>query len=155
MTTGLDLGFLGPGSIRRPVGWVPEEGETMTALATLRGQLIVAAALAVAGCAPSANRDPVVMTDRGKVDLAPYECQNDTGSGFITRVCYDAGSRRMLLGFQDGTYRLYCRVGASIPNGLLSAQYMSKFYSERIRGTGKRGPFDCGARRVAGWLSLG
>ena len=119
----------------------------MTALTTFRHQLVVAAALAVAGCAPSASREPVVVTDRGKVDLAPYECQNDTGSGFITRVCYDAGSRRMVLGFQDGTYRQYCRVPVSIANGLLSAQYMGKYYSEKIRGSGKSGPFDCGAHR--------
>jgi len=119
----------------------------MTALATLRDHLIVAAALTVAGCAPSANTDPLVVSDRGKVDLTAYECQNDTASTFITRVCYDAGSRRMVLGFQDGTYRLYCRVDASIANGLLSAPYIGKFYSERIRGTEKTGPFDCGTRR--------
>ena len=121
----------------------------MTALATFRIQVIVAVAvaIAIAGCAPSPNRDPVVITDRGKVDLASYQCQNDTQSGFITRVCYDAGTRRMLLGFQDGTYRQYCRVPVSIADGLLSAPSMGRYYSTEIRGSGKSGPFDCGARR--------
>ncbi|MGE3872464.1 MAG: KTSC domain-containing protein [Parvibaculaceae bacterium] len=119
----------------------------MTQPATFRGQVIVAVALAVAGCAPSAGREPVVATNRGAVDLAPFECQNNTRSGFITRVCYEHSNRRLLLGFQDGTYRLYCGVDASIANGLLSAPSMARFYSTRIRGTGKNGPFDCGARR--------
>ena len=118
----------------------------MTTLATLRGQLIVAAALTVAGCAPSANTDPLVVTDRGKVDLTAYECQNHTGSTFITRVCYDGGSR-LVLGFQDGTYKMFCRVDAGLANELLSAPYIGRFYSERIRGTDKPGPHDCAGRR--------
>lgn len=121
----------------------------MTQAATFRGQAIVAVALAlaVAGCAQSGSREPVVATNRGDVDLAPFQCKNKTRSGFITRVCYDHGNRHMLLGFQDGTYRLYCGVDASIADGLLSAPSMARFYSTRIRGTGKTGPFDCGAHR--------
>ena len=118
----------------------------MTALATGRGCVIVAAALAIAGCSNSVSDQRVVLTDRGKVDLARYECQNDTGSGFITRVCYDAGNRHLVIGFQDGSYRQFCRVDTGTANGLLSAQYIGQFYSTRIR-TGKNGPFDCGARR--------
>lgn len=106
---------------------------------------MVAAALAVAGC--STHSEPVVVTNRGNVDLASFHCQNDTRSGFITRVCYDNGSRRMLLGFQDGTYRLYCRVGVSVADGLLSAPSMARYYNTRIRGTGKNGPFDCASHR--------
>jgi hypothetical protein len=117
----------------------------VTGLATFRGPLIVAVALAIAGCSQHHSESVIVVKDGARLDLASFQCQNDTGSGFITRVCYDAGSRRMLLGFQDGTYRQYCKVDVSIANGLLSAPSMAKFYSTRIRGTGKGGPFDCRA----------
>lgn len=108
----------------------------------LRSQLIVAAALAVAGCAPSANTDLLVVTDRGKVDLAAYQCQNHTGDTFITRVCYDAGTRRMVLGFNGGDFKMFCRVDASLADDLISAP-TARFYSERVRGTDKPGPHDC------------
>jgi hypothetical protein len=115
----------------------------MTALATFRGRLIVAigVALAITGCAQHLE-SVVVVQDRSKVDLVSFQCQNDTRSGFITRVCYDSGSRRMLLGFQGGTYKQYCRVDVSIADGLLSAPSMGKFYATKIRGR-----FGCGAHR--------
>lgn len=121
----------------------------MTALATfgVRAIVVVAVALAIVGCAQSRSESVVVIKDGGKIDLTSFQCQNDTRSGFITRVCYDTGTRRMLLGFQDGSYRQYCRVPVSIADGLLSAPYMGRYYSEKIRGSGKTGPFDCGARR--------
>jgi hypothetical protein len=117
----------------------------MTALATLRSQLIVATVLAVTGCAPSANTDPLVVTDRGKVDLTAYECQNHTGDTFITRVCYDAGTRHLVLGFNGGAFKMFCRVDANLANDLLSAP-TARFYSERVQGTDKPGPHDCGTR---------
>jgi hypothetical protein len=132
---------LSPGSIHVRA----EEGEAVMVPATLRGRLIVAAALATAGFAHLASAESVIVKDRGKVDLASFECQDKTRSGFITRVCYDTGNHTLMIGFQDGTYRQYCKVDVSIANGLLSAQSMAKFYSKRIRGTGKRGPFDCRA----------
>lgn len=88
--------------------------------------------------------ESVSVKGRGMVDLAPFKCQNHTQSGFITRVCYDARSRYMLIGFEDGTYRQYCRVDVGIADGLVSAPSKGKFYSTRIRPNTKTGPFDCG-----------
>jgi hypothetical protein len=102
----------------------------------------MAAALAIAGCA---TQQSVAVKNQGNVDLTSFKCQNHTGSDFITRVCYDSGDRRLVIGFGDGTYRQYCRVDTSIANGLLSAPSIARFYGERIQGNGKISPFDCGA----------
>jgi hypothetical protein len=93
---------------------------------------------------PAAYGEAVLVKERGKVDLAPFRCTDHTHSGFFTRICYDAQSRRMLIGFEDGTYRQYCRVSAEIPDGLLSASSKARFYTERIATGSKPEPFTCG-----------
>lgn len=91
--------------------------------------------------------ETVKVKDRGDVDLARFECNDKTRSGFITRVCYDAGNHYLLLGFEDGSYYQFCGVGAGAVRGLLSAPSIAKFYNTRIRGTEGDGPHDCRGRR--------
>ena len=40
----------------------------------------------------------------------------------------------------------YCEIGSSTVNGLLTANSAGSYYNKNIKGTGKDGPFDCGAR---------
>src|SRR5262249_13192778 len=117
-----------------------EEGKPVIVLAKFRGLVVVAVALAMAGCSTH-SESVAVVKGRGNIDLGSYQCQNHTQSNFITRICYETGTRRLLLEFEDGTYKQFCNVDVSVANGLVSTDVKGEFYGTRIRDAGH----ECGA----------
>ena len=52
--------------------------------------------------------ETVDVEDRGPVDLRAFDCHDITRSSVISRVCYDAENRRMLVE-RHAVYRQYLR----------------------------------------------
>jgi KTSC domain len=86
----------------------------------------------------------VDVKDRGPVDLAPFICQDVTRSSVISRVCYDAESRRMLVQ-RYAAYQQYCDVPKDTIDALLNAPSMGKYFNANIKAADHDGnvPYDC------------
>ena len=86
----------------------------------------------------------VDVKDRGPVDLAPFTCQDVTRSSVISRVCYDAESRRMLVQ-RHAAYQQYCDVPKEAIDALLNAPSMGQYFNANITAAGHdgNGPYGC------------
>ena len=84
----------------------------------------------------------VDVTDRGAVDLKPFNCQDVTRSSVISRVCYDAESRRMLVQ-RHAVYRQYCGLPKPIVDAFLNAPSMGQFFRINIDGGDGSRPYAC------------
>ncbi len=75
----------------------------------------------------------VNVKDRGAVDLKPFNCQDITRSSVVSRVCYDAESRRMLVQ-RHAVYRQYCELPKHTVDAFLNAPSMGQFFKINIEG---------------------
>lgn len=92
----------------------------------------------------------VDVRDRGAVDLASFECRDTPRSTLIQRACYD-GAQATLIVNVKGAYRQYCGLPVAAFDGLMTAPSMGQFFKGNIEGAGRDGPYDCDARRIAGY----
>jgi KTSC domain len=84
-----------------------------------------------------ANDQIVEVKYRGRVSLAPFDCNQTSGSSFIQEVCYDQKKSYMLMNL-GGSWYHYCAIGPGTVSDLLKASSMGQFYNEQIKGS-----FDC------------
>lgn len=110
----------------------------------LRFAILFATVLATAHWAEAETID---VKYYGKVDLAPFTCQDITRSSFINRVCYDRKEQFMVIQLRT-VYYPYCEFPDKVLGEFLAAESMGKYYNANIKGSGSDGPFDCRTHRV-------
>jgi len=98
--------------------------------------------LALLLTAPWGDTEIVDVKDRGAVDLKPFKCQDITRSSVISRVCYDAEDRRMLVQ-RHAVYHQYCDLPKATLDAFLNAPSMGRHYRANIEGAGASGPYAC------------
>ena len=103
--------------------------------------------LALLLTAPWGDSEIVDVKDRGAVDLKPFKCQDITRSSVISRVCYDAEDRRMLVQ-RHAVYHQYCDLPKATLDAFLNAPSMGRHYRANIEGDGESGPYACRALKV-------
>jgi KTSC domain len=88
--------------------------------------------------------ETVDVEDRGPVDLTAFDCHDITRSSIISRVCYDAEGRRLLVQ-RHATYRQYCYLPKDTLDAFLNAPSMGRFFNANIEpaGTDGDGPYGC------------
>jgi hypothetical protein len=89
----------------------------------------------------------VDVKDRGSVDLTPFDCQDITRSSVISRVCYDAESRRMLVQ-RHAVYQQYCDLPKDTLDAFLNAPSMGRFFKANIEGADGSVPYVCRPHKV-------
>lgn len=103
-------------------------------------RFIILAALVLAGQA--ARAETVQVKYHGPVSLDAFACEDVKEGSDVSRVCYDARERYMVIRLRT-TYYHYCEVDAATVKGLQRAGSKRQFFESRIRGSGAGGPFDC------------
>jgi hypothetical protein len=98
--------------------------------------------LALLFTAPWQEAEIVDVKDRGAVDLKPFACQDITRSSLISRVCYDAESRRMLVQ-RHAVYRQYCDLPQDTIDTFLNAPSMGQFFKANIEGADAGSLYAC------------
>lgn len=71
-----------------------------------------------------------------------FECTEVSRSSLVTRVCYAAPERFMIIRLKQTDYQ-YCEIDKAAVDALLAADSMGRFYNQHIKGSGPDGPFDC------------
>jgi hypothetical protein len=84
-----------------------------------------------------ADAETVAVESRGAVNLTAFACQDITRSSLISRVCYDAASRTMIVQVKTA-YSQYCDVPQTTRDGFLNARSMGRYYNADIKGSGAR-----------------
>ena len=104
----------------------------------------IAFILALIFTAPWQEAEVVDVKDRGAVDLKPFNCQDITRSSVISRVCYDAQSRSMLVQ-RHAVYRQYCDLPKDTLDAFLNAPSMGRFFNANIKTASVDGndPYGC------------
>jgi hypothetical protein len=90
--------------------------------------------------------ETVDVENRGTLALKPYACQDITRSSLVNRVCYDAGSRLMIVQL-NAVYFQHCDVSQATLDAFLNAPSMGQYYRARIASAGSNGPYDCSTYR--------
>jgi len=103
--------------------------------------------LALLFTAPWEEAEVVDVTDRGAVDLKPFNCQDITRSSVISRVCYDTEGRRMLVQ-RHAVYQQYCDLPKDTHDAFLNAPSMGRYYRANIEGADGSGPYVCRTHKV-------
>ncbi|MCK1518229.1 KTSC domain-containing protein [Bradyrhizobium sp. 190] len=108
--------------------------------------------LALLFTAPWEEAEIVDVKDRGAVDLKPFNCLDTTRSSVISRVCYDADDRRMLVQ-RYAAYHQYCDVPKDTLDAFLNAPSMGQYFNANIKGAGRNesGPYDCRTHKVSSY----
>jgi hypothetical protein len=94
-----------------------------------------------------ADAETVSVEGRGAVDLAPFACQDITRSSLVSRVCYDAANRVMIVQM-NAAYLQYCDVPETTRDEFLNASSMGQYYRVSIKGSGSDGAYHCAPHRV-------
>jgi hypothetical protein len=89
-----------------------------------------------------ADAETVTVEHRGAIDLAPFACQDVTRSSLVSRVCYDAANRIMIVQM-NAAYSQYCDVPEATRDAFLNAPSMGQYYKANIGDSGT-GPYQCG-----------
>ncbi|WP_375413624.1 KTSC domain-containing protein [uncultured Bradyrhizobium sp.] len=92
--------------------------------------------------------ETVQVEQRGAVDLKPFVCQDITRSSLISRVCYDAANRTMIVQ-SNAAASQYCGVAAATLDTFLNAPSMGHYYNAKLRGPAWQGRYDCRADRAS------
>src|SRR5882762_2085844 len=82
-----------------------------------------------------ADAETVNVDRRGAVDLTPFVCQDITRSSLVSRICYDAANRTMIVQVKTA-YSQYCGVPAATRDSFLNAPTMGQYYNASIKGFG-------------------
>ena len=89
-----------------------------------------------------ASAETVQVKYHGAVSLDSFACADVRESSDVSRICYDAAERYMLVRLK-ATYYHYCEIDAATVRGLQAASSKRQYFEARIRGSGADGPFDC------------
>jgi hypothetical protein len=92
-----------------------------------------------------ADAEIINVQGRGAVDLKPFVCQDITRSSRVSRVCYDAAKRTMIVQL-NSAYSHYCDVPEAARDSFLNAPSMGQYYNANIRGSGADAPYQCRAQ---------
>jgi hypothetical protein len=103
--------------------------------------------LAGLGSASWVDAETVDVETVGAVNLAPFACQDITRSSIVSRVCYDAASRRMIVE-ANATWSQYCGVPETVRDGFVNAPSMGHHYNATIKGSETARPYDCRRHRT-------
>src|SRR5437868_3699949 len=90
------------------------------------------------------DAETVNVESVGAVDLARFACQDITRSSVVSRVCYDAASRRMIVQ-ANAAWSQYCGVPEAVRDSFLNAPSMGQYYNANIKGSGTATPYQCRA----------
>jgi hypothetical protein len=96
--------------------------------------------------APWASAETVDVEHRGAADLAPFACHDITRSSLVSRVCYEAANRVMIVQV-NAVYLQYCEVPEAARDAFLNAPSMGQYYKANIKGSGPKAPYRCQAHR--------
>lgn len=91
--------------------------------------------------------ETVQVKYHGPVVLDAFSCTDVSEASDVTRICYDAQQRYMVIRLRS-TYYHYCEVDAAAVQALQKAGSKRRFFETRIRGSGSDGPFDCRSHPV-------
>jgi KTSC domain len=89
-----------------------------------------------------ADAETVSVEHRAAVDLKPFVCQDITRSSLVSRVCYDAANRTMIVQL-NSAYSQYCGVPEAARDSFLNAPSMGQYYKANIKGPGATAPYQC------------
>jgi hypothetical protein len=92
-----------------------------------------------------ADTETVNVEGRGVVDLTPFVCQDITRSSLVSRVCYHAADRVMIVQVKTA-YSQYCGVAEAARDSLLNAPSIGQYYNASIKASGARAPYRCRAQ---------
>lgn len=90
----------------------------------------------------AATAETVDVKYRGRVDLAPFDCEWIARSSLVKRLCYDSRERYAIVSL-TGTYYHYCEVPPSVIGAWRKAESMGRFFNQNVKGN-----FDCRINRV-------
>lgn len=76
------------------------------------------------------------------VPESQFECHDIDRSSLVTRVCYDATEKYMIIRLKS-TYYHYCRIDPATVSALLNADSMGSFYRDNIKDSATGGKFSC------------
>ena len=99
-------------------------------------------ALTLAVACTTAKAETVDVKYHGRVSLDAFACTDVSEKSDVSRICYDAAERYMVIRLKT-TYYHYCEIDAATVRGLQTADSKRQYFEARIRGTGSDGPFDC------------
>jgi hypothetical protein len=91
------------------------------------------------------DAETVDVEHRGAVDLTPFVCQDITRSSVVSRVCYDAPNRTMIVQL-NSVYSQVCDVPEAARDGFLNASSMGQYYNANIKGSGAEARYKCRAQ---------
>ena len=94
-----------------------------------------------------ASAETVQVKYHGGVSLNSFACSEVKEPSDVSRICYDAAERYMLIRLK-ATYYHYCEIDSTTVRGLQAAASKREYFEARIRGSGKDGPFDCRTRPI-------
>lgn len=89
-----------------------------------------------------AGAETVQVKYHGPVPLDAFACVDVDERSDVSRICFDASERYMLIRLK-ATYYHYCEIDAKTVQALQAASSKRQFFEARIRGSGSDGPFDC------------
>ena len=89
-----------------------------------------------------AAAETVQVNYHGPVSLDSFACADIKEGSDVSRICYDAEQRYMLIRLRT-TYYHYCEIDATTVQALRAAGSKRQYFEARIRGSGTDGPFDC------------
>jgi hypothetical protein len=114
----------------------------MTTFSTKRTTVRLIFLLLLACLCRIAAGETVQVKYHGQVPLDSFACVDVKESSDVSRICYDAAERYMLIRLK-ATYYHYCEIDAKTVQGLEGASSKRAYFEARIRGSGSDGPFDC------------
>jgi hypothetical protein len=94
-----------------------------------------------------ADAETVDVEHRGAVDLAPFACQDITRSSLVSRVCYDAANRVMIVQM-NAAWSQYCDVPEAMRDRFLNAPSMGQYYKANIKDSESVGAHHCPPHRA-------
>jgi hypothetical protein len=89
-----------------------------------------------------ASAETVQVKYHGPVSLDSFACAEIREASDVSRICYDATERYMLIRLRTAYYH-YCEIDAATVSELQAAGSKRRYFEARIRGSGSDGPFDC------------
>jgi hypothetical protein len=89
-----------------------------------------------------ADAETVNVEGRGAVDLTPFVCQDITRSSLVSRVCYDASNRTMIVQL-NSVYSQVCDVPEAARDSFLNAPSMGQYYNANIKSLGAAAAYQC------------
>jgi hypothetical protein len=93
---------------------------------------------------PTASAESVVVKYRGLVPLDTFQCPALKSSSLVTRLCYDAKPRYLVVSL-NGTYYHYCAVEPETFQAWIAAPSLGTFYNQRMKGSQR---YDCRLHEV-------